>query len=192
MADSESAQLIAAAHAAGVALLAVDPALTWGELYTLISTLHAACSPGETQFDDLFTLADQLAADIGGAVAIEDLSMRVLAYSTIEGQRIDDQRMEGILRRRVPRYTADAEEYLSVMRSEAAIWSHEPHEHLPRLAMAVRAHGQALGSIWVVQGDRPLKLEAAETLAEAARAAAPHLARINLAADEVRRHRDES
>jgi hypothetical protein len=58
----------------------------------------AGDGPGE----ELFALADAIAAVIGGSVAIEDLDARVLAYSTRPGQRIDELRRQGILGRRVP------------------------------------------------------------------------------------------
>ncbi|WP_031170146.1 PucR family transcriptional regulator [Streptosporangium roseum] len=176
----------------GVALLLADPAVSWGQLYMLIDTMLAVvgpAAPGEP--GDLFALANQVAARIGGAVTIEDLAMRVLAYSTIEDQRIDDLRRDGILGLRVPAHPTHAEEYAAVLRTGSAIWSFVPAEYLPRLAIAVRARGDAIGTIWVVEGDRPLAPDAAEILAEAATAAAPHLARFNLAADQVRRRRAE-
>ncbi|MFD1933136.1 MULTISPECIES: PucR family transcriptional regulator [Nonomuraea] len=177
---------------AGTAVLRAAPEVSWGQLYTLIDALLAVAGPfGPGEPADLFTLANQIAARVGGAVAIEDLAMRILAYSTIEGQRIDDLRRDGILGRRVPEHPTHVEEYTAVLRSDGAIWSREPREFLPRLAIAVRARGEALGTIWAVEADRPLAPDAAEVLAEAAVAAAPHLARVNLDADEVRRRRTE-
>ncbi|MEV4250789.1 helix-turn-helix domain-containing protein [Streptosporangium canum] len=176
----------------GVSLLLAAPEVAWGRLYTLIEAMLAlAGSAAPSEPGDLFALANQVAARIGGAVAIEDLAMRVLAYSTIEGQRIDDLRRDGILGLRVPAHPTHAEEYAAVLRADSTIWSYVPVECLPRLAIAVRARGDAIGTIWAVEGDRPLAADAAEILAEAAAAAAPHLARFNLAADQVRRRRGE-
>ncbi|MFI6920457.1 PucR family transcriptional regulator [Nonomuraea spiralis] len=175
-----------------IALLLAAPTVSWGRLYMLIDTTLAVvghAAPGEP--GDLFALANQIAARIGGAVTIEDLSMRVLAYSTIEDQRIDDLRRDGILGLRVPAHPTNAEEYAAVLRTDSAIWSYVPAEYLPRLAIAVRARGDAIGTIWAVEGDQPLAPDAAEILAEAAVAAAPHLARYNLAADQVRRRSAE-
>ncbi|MEU8325353.1 helix-turn-helix domain-containing protein [Nonomuraea sp. NPDC048881] len=191
----DAAALTEAARGAGVALLAAAPGLAWGQLYALVDALLALVAPaadlgGGGQAGDLFALANQVAARVGGAVAIEDLAMRVLAYSTI-GQPIDDLRREGILGRRVPEHPTNAEEYAAVLRCEGAVWSHEPREYLPRLAIAVRARGEALGTIWAIQADEPLAPDADAVLAEAARTAAPHLARLSLAADEARRTRDE-
>ncbi|MBB4917870.1 PucR family transcriptional regulator [Streptosporangium saharense] len=187
--------LAEAAEAAGTALLAAAPDVSWGQLYTLIDALLAVVAPVESLGDiraaDLFALANQVAVRVGGAVAIEDLAMRVLAYSTVEGQQIDDLRREGILGRRVPEHPTNAEEYAAVLRAEDAVWSYQPREYYPRLAIAIRAHGEALGTIWALRAEEPLATDAAQVLAEAARVAAPHLARITLAADEARRRRDE-
>ncbi|MEU0565019.1 helix-turn-helix domain-containing protein [Nonomuraea sp. NPDC005983] len=187
--------LATAAEAAGTALLAAPPELSWGQLYTLVDALLAmvapAEDPGATRAADLFVLANEVAARVGGAVAIEDLAMRVLAYSTVEGQRIDELRKEGILGRRVPEHPTNAEEYAAVLRADGVVWSYVPREFYPRLAIAIRAHGEALGTIWAVRAEEPLAHDAAAVLEEAAAAAAPHLARINLATDEARRRRDE-
>ncbi|GGT05886.1 PucR family transcriptional regulator [Nonomuraea spiralis] len=191
-----AAALTEAARDAGVALLAAAPGLAWGQLYALVDALLALVAPaadlgGGVQAGDLFALANQVAQRVGGAVAIEDLAMRVLAYSTIGGQPIDELRREGILGRRVPEHPTNAEEYAAVLRCEQAVWSYQPREYLPRLAIAVRARGEALGTIWAIQADEPLAPDAPAVLAEAARTAAPHLARISLAADKARRTRDE-
>ncbi|MFI6505392.1 PucR family transcriptional regulator [Nonomuraea typhae] len=187
--------LATAAKAAGTALLAAPPELSWGQLYTLVDALLAMVAPAEDpgagRAADLFALANEVAMRVGGAVAIEDLAMRVLAYSTVEGQLIDDLRRQGILGRRVPEHPTNPEEYAAVLRSDGVVWSYEPREFYPRLAIAVRSHGEALGTIWAVQAEEPLAADAERVLAEAAAAAAPHLARINLAADEARRFRDE-
>ncbi|MFD0889657.1 hypothetical protein ACFQ08_34400, partial [Streptosporangium algeriense] len=152
---SDPESLVEAAEAAGTALLAATPDLSWGQLYTLIDALLAVVAPveslGDARAADLFALANQVAVRVGGAVAIEDLAMRVLAYSTVEGQQIDDLRREGILGRRVPEHPTNAEEYAAVLRAVAAVWSYEPREYYPRLAIAIRAHGEALGTIWALR-----------------------------------------
>ncbi len=174
--QSETAALIEAAQAGRIALLGANPRVAWGHLYVLIDALLAVAAPA-SHLDaspnvDLFTLANEIALHVGGAVTIEDLAMRVLAYSTIDGQRIDSLREAGILGRRVPAHPSHIEEYASVLRSQSAVWSYEPREYCPRLAIAVRARGEALGTIWVLQSDQPLVADAADVLARAAAAAA--------------------
>lgn len=186
---------VKAARRAGVSLLECAEEMTWGQLYTLIDALRAMTGPVSEsdgqRSADLFWLANDVALRVGGAVAIEDLSMRVLAYSTIPGQEVDDQRRDGILGRRVPDHPANVEEYSAVLRSATAVWSTSPAEYRPRLAIAIRDSGEALGSIWVLQGGQPLASDAAEVLADAARLAAQQLAQLNLAADADRRQRAE-
>ncbi|MCZ9883199.1 PucR family transcriptional regulator [Arthrobacter sp. B2a2-09] len=186
--------LTAAANRAGVTLLECSAELSWGQLYMLIDALRAVTGPVLEQDDraaDLFSLANDIALRAGGAVAIEDLSMRVLAYSTIPGQEVDDLRRDGILGRRVPDHPTNAEDYSAVLRTETAIWIRDQPDFRPRLAIAVRDGGEPLGSIWVIEGVKPVAAKASEVLAEGARLAAPHLARLNVAADADRRQRAE-
>ena len=61
---------------------------------------------------------------------------------------------------------------------------------LPRLAIAVRAGSELLGSIWVVDDDSgPLGRDADEALVQAAGLAALHLLAARTAADQARRQR---
>lgn len=185
----------AAADLAGVPLLECAPEVPWGQLYTLIDSVLAMTAPipesDGSLSADLFSLANDIALRAGGAVAIENLSMRVLAYSTIAGQEVDEARRDGILGRRVPAHPTNAEEYAAVLRATTAVWSTEPQEYHPRLAIAIRDRGEALGTIWIVQGSQPLADDAGEVLLDGARQAAPQLARFTLAANAERRKRTE-
>ncbi|WP_283133952.1 PucR family transcriptional regulator [Rhizohabitans arisaemae] len=191
----DPARLVQRARAHGIALLEAAPEIAWGRLYSLVSTLRALGEPSAggpgTESDDLFDLANTLAVKIGGAVAVEDVTTRILAYSSIPGQLIDEERREGILGRKVPPHPTNAEEYGALARGDEAVWFHRPGESFPRLAIGVRGGGENLGSIWVVQGDRNLAPDAKLLLAEAGRSAAAFLSRHRLAGDAARRLRDE-
>ena len=68
----------------GVAVMVVDPAVSWSELAAVVYGLvlegrETESGRGPT---DLFALADSLAEATGGAVTIEDRLSRVLAYSS--------------------------------------------------------------------------------------------------------------
>lgn len=184
-----------AARRTGVAVLESAPDVAWGRLYTLIDAIKTMSGPisdaDNRHSADLFRLANDIALRTGGAVSIEDLAMRVLAYSTIPGQEVDGLRRDGILGRRVPDDPTNAEEYAAVLRSVTAVLSPPTATVRPRLAIAVRDRGEALGSIWVLEGSTPLSEDAAEVLAEAAPSAAAQLARFNLVADADRRQRTE-
>lgn len=149
---------------------------------------------------DLFALANAIAAMVGGATAIEDLQTRVLAYSTLPDQPIDDTRRDGILGRQVPDLPDNAEAYASLFRAHGAVrlpgamTPNLPGEPavpvgLARLAVAVRAGAEPLGSIWVVDSIGALDDAAATELERAADIAALHILRARSAADLARAQR---
>ena len=149
---------------------------------------------------DLFALANAIAAMVGGATAIEDLQTRVLAYSTLPDQPIDDTRRDGILGRQVPDLPDNAEAYASLFRASGAVrlpgamTPNLPGEPavpvgLARLAVAVRAGVEPLGSIWVVDVTGSLDDAAATELERAAAIAALHILRARSAADLARAQR---
>ena len=130
--------------------------------------------------EELFALADAIGAVVGGAVAIEDLDRRVLAYSTLPGQRIDELRRRGILGRRVPEQPEQPEEQLLQYRQVLAapgvlrLPVLSPDE-LPRAAVAVRAGDRPLGTIWAIEGGSPVDAAGERALLDGARLAALHL-----------------
>jgi sugar diacid utilization regulator len=145
---------------------------------------------------DLFALADAVAAMVGGATTIEDPGSRVLAYSSLD-HPIDVPRQEAILGRRVPanwmRRLNDEGIFRRLWQEDAVIHVHLDIAGLrPRLAVAVRAGGQVLGSIWVIEGEKPFAPEAEAGLKEAAELAAIHLLRHSSSEDIERRHRSEA
>ncbi len=183
---------------AGVALLAIDRDVAWGHLYTLLRTATAslgvegAHGPGGVAVGDLFTLANAVAAMVGGPTTIENPQSIVLAYSSLD-EPIDEPRRETILGRRVPAAWLHRLQEDGVFRR---LWSGddvvrltyaEPSGFRTRLAIAVRAGGQILGSIWVAEGRVPLGDEAEAALREAARIAALHLVRHQVGDDLERR-----
>lgn len=191
-----------AAESADVAVLAVATDISWGQLHTLLRT--AISAPGESletstggiPAGDLFALANAVAALVGGPVTIEDQAWRVLAYSNTDDP-IDEARRQAILGRKVPeRWTAWYREQ-GVLRR---LWAGEvvriefpddTEATQPRLAAAVRAGGDVLGSIWVLEGKEKLGADAEDALREAARIAALHLIRHRSGEDLERRRRSD-
>lgn len=143
------------------------------------TTEGAGDGPGE----ELFALADAIAAVIGGSVAIEDLDARVLAYSTRPGQRIDELRRQGILGRRVPDQAAPQAErqqrqYRQVLAASGVVrLPGLAEEELPRAAVAIRAGDLPLGTIWAIVDGGGLDAAGEQTLTEAALTAALHMLR---------------
>ncbi|WP_129840124.1 PucR family transcriptional regulator [Streptomyces sp. RFCAC02] len=176
--------LRATAREAGVAVLLRTAWAGWAQLVgSLRAWLAAGGVPADPEIErvalgDLDGLAEAVAALVGGAVTIEDVHSRVLAYSTT-GADVDEIRMLTILGRRVPEWRVAA---LREAGFFSALWGSGDVVHRPaegavpeRLAVAVSSAGEILGSIWVAAAGGPLPPGAAATLRAAARAAAPHL-----------------
>ena len=190
------APLVAAAEAAGVALLVAPRDASWGQLHVLLRSARSASSAaaGTTApLGDLFGLADAVSALVGGAVTVEDDRSVVLAYSSTE-YAVDQPRRDTILGRRVPpEWLARLQDsgVFRRLRSSDEVVRVELDGITPRLAVAVRAGGELLGSLWVVEGDRPLGAEAERALREAASMAALHLLRARSGDDLERRRAGE-
>lgn len=196
--------MIDIAQAAGIALVRVTPEMTWTQFHRLVRTTMASAGQsseahanGGVALGDLFGLANAVAAMVGGPVTIEDVRSRVLAYSSLDTE-IDEPRRRTILGRQVP------EEWVTAL-NEAGIfrrlWSSDdvihvdglagPGELRPRIATAVRAGEEIVGSIWVAEGDAPLDGHAEEALRQAAKIAALHLVRSRYGEDVERRMRGD-
>ena len=196
--------VLAAAAEAGVAVLVAPPAMSWGQLYSLLLTAGSAAPAAPSQvteapLGDLFALANAIAAAVGGATTIEDSTNRVLAYSNL-GHRIDPARQETILGRQVPSGWIQRLQEAGVFRRlwqtdevvRIADFADEDRTYLSRIAVAVRAGGELLGSVWVIEGDHPLGEEAERTLRDAGEIAALHLLRHRTATDVDRQRRAEA
>ncbi|MEV7009513.1 helix-turn-helix domain-containing protein [Streptosporangium sp. NPDC051022] len=181
--------VLAEARAGGIAVLLVEPEVSWSQLSGVVYGLvlegrETDAGRGPT---DLFAFADTLATEIGSAVTIEDQMSRVLAYSGSQ-QTADPARLETILGRRVPdtvrrlfegkgvfAHLATSDEPLFVDPSPA-------HGLRGRMVVAVRAGRELLGSIWV-ECEQPLSGTRRTVLGDGARAVALHLLRSRVSAD---------
>lgn len=185
----------------GITLLDATPSIAWAQLLSLTGQVGAAPSAGTRSgpaVGDLFALANAVASMVGGAVTIEDVQSRVLAYSNLDAP-IDAARRETILGRQVPR------RWIERLRREGAfarLWSTDEvvpidvgevdgEPVLARRAVAVRAGGEFLGSIWVSEGRKPFDDTTDDALREAAGMAALHLVRHQAGHDLHRRIRGE-
>jgi hypothetical protein len=199
--DDGAAALAHTARSQGIALLAATPDVAWGQLHSLVRTAVAAGGmvpddgAGGVPIGDLFALANAVAAMAGGPVTIEDPRSVVLAYSNLDDDsEIDEGRRATILGRRVP------DEWIQRLQDDGVFrrLAQEPgvvradYGELgikPRLATAVRAGDEILGSIWVQESARPLGPDTEAALLEAGRIAALHLLRHRSSADLERSRR---
>ncbi|MGD6744887.1 PucR family transcriptional regulator [Streptomyces sp. BH106] len=187
------------ADGVSTALLARAPWVDWGELIGLLRAALAAGGarvpePGvDVGLGDLPALASALAALVGGAITIEDPESNVLAYSPT-ADTADPLRRLTILGRRVPRWRV---EELAESGFLAALWAGDVVHRAAdgrfpeRLAVAVRAGEEVLGSLWAAADGEPLPAGAREALRQAAAIAVPHLLHHRLrsrSAEGRRRH----
>lgn len=187
-------ELRAAAEASGVALLAADEQLAWHQLETLVASALATTPRKDgaaPAMGDLFGLANAIAGLVGGATTIEDPHQRILAYSTLPNQPIDEDRRQGILGLHVPDNSVNDAQYRQLALAAGVCRFPAEPGGMPRLAVPVKAGDELLGSIWVVDADTGLGIEAQRALVEGARLAALHLLRARADDDLARRQRGE-
>ncbi|MBM6404545.1 helix-turn-helix domain-containing protein [Phycicoccus sp. CSK15P-2] len=194
----------AAADAAGVAVLGLRTGVPWIHLTAMLRSLLAegevegdeAESLGGLPSGDLFAVANAVASLLDAPVTIEDRDARVLAFSGRQDEA-DASRVETILGRQVPeRYFRNLTErgvFRELYRSDGPVYVDpiEVSEHglsMLRVAMAVRAGDEVLGSIWAAVPER-LGEERTAALVEAGTLVALHMLRVRAGADAQRRVR---
>ncbi len=199
------------AASTGVAVLSVPEEMTWTQLHAFLLNarrfsvqVDGGGGIAGVPIGDLFALANAIAGMVGGAVTIEDPARRVLAFSTLGDQPIDAARRRSILGRQVPDSQGMRKLYRRVLETDGVMTA--DHQMLrdvleggldevedldPRSAVAIRAGGRMIGSIWVDHPVTPLGGEALHALTEAARIAAPHVIQARAARDVERRIRGE-
>ncbi len=190
-----------AAKEAGTAVLGIPPEMGWGLLHTHLRTVMLGSGsplptgPEAVAIGDLFALANSIAAYVGGAVTIEDTKFQVLAYSSLD-QPIDKPRREVILSRRYPDSWAKKIYNAGIpgqLYGANAVVTIEGWAGLRRrMAVAIRAGTEILGSIWVVEGEKKLGQSAEEALLRAAQVASLHMVHHGAPEDLERRRRGET
>ncbi|MFI6662114.1 PucR family transcriptional regulator [Streptomyces sp. NPDC050523] len=196
--------LAAAAEASGVALLGLTRGASWTQVAAMLRTIIAEGEVGMdgpqtlggAAFGDLFALANAIAALIDAPVTIEDRRSRVLAFSGQQDEA-DASRAETILGRQVPerlsRQLTDLGIFRDLYRSRGPVYVPPMRVGredltLPRVAVAVRAGEETIGSIWAAV-HRPLTPERSQALRDAAKVVALHILRLRAGTDVERRLR---
>jgi hypothetical protein len=190
----------------GIALLGIRRGATWAQLSALLRSILAEDDIGVGEPEtlgglpagDLFAVANAVAALLDAPVTIEDRSSRVLAFSGRQDEA-DASRVETIIGRQVP------ERYARIL-TERGVFRDLYHDDKPvvvdphlfgfadltkqRVAIAVRAGDQVLGSIWAAM-DGEVTTERTAALQDAARLVALHMLRVRAGADVHRRLRTD-
>jgi PucR C-terminal helix-turn-helix domain/GGDEF-like domain len=188
----------------GTVLCALTRGASWNQLAALLRSLLADDglraagreTIGGVPSGDMFTLANAVAALLDAPVTFEDRSSRVLAFSGRQDEA-DASRVETVLGRQVPdRYTRVLEErgvFQALYGGDRPVFidlrpAGLAEIQVPRVAVAVRAGDEILGSIWVATPG-PLSPAREQALADAAKLVALHMLRVRAGADVERRLR---
>lgn len=200
----ENPRIEAAAATAGIALLALTPGATWAQLAAMLRTLIAEENVGDEQPEtlagmpsgDLFALANAISTLLDAPVTIEDRRCRILAFSGNQSET-DASRVASILGRQVPA------EHIRIMEERGVfkrlynqydpvyfdpITLEDDEADKPRVAVAVRAGEEILGSMWAVVGE-PLSEERMRAFRDSAKLVALHMLRLRAGTDAERRLR---
>lgn len=198
-------EIEAAVADSSVALVGLRRGATWTQLTALLRSLLAEDDVAATDQEtlgglpsgDLFAVANAVAALLDAPVTIEDRSSRVLAFSGRQ-EEADESRIETVIGRQVP-------ERYARMLTELGVFSDLYRFDRPvvvrpsdlgdvistqRVAIAVRAGDEVLGSIWVAM-DGPVTDEWTTALRDAAKLVAVHMLRARAGADVQRRLRTD-
>ncbi len=192
-----------AVAASGVALLTLHRGASWTQLVTLLGSLLAGRDYGHVETEtlgglpagDLFAVANAIGSLLDAPITIEDRNSRVLAFSGRQDEA-DPSRIETILGRQVPErfasLLAESGVFSELYRSQAPVYIApmltDDGFTRPRVAMAVRAGQEVLGSIWAAV-DGPLPQDRLTAMVDASKIVALHLLQLRVGADVERRLR---
>ncbi|WP_372469361.1 PucR family transcriptional regulator [Microbacterium maritypicum] len=193
-----------ASEATGIPVLALTRGASWAQLAAMLRSLIAegdvgdqgATTLGGMPSGDLFALANAIATLLNAPVTIEDRNSRVVAFSGRQHEA-DPARIETVLGRQVPeRFARQLEErgvfqelYRSVDPIDVGpVNNTEGLPSFPRVALAVRAGDEILGSIWAAVQE-PLSPDRVRALKDSAGLVALHMLRLRAGADVERRLR---
>ncbi|QIS19095.1 PucR family transcriptional regulator [Nocardia terpenica] len=185
--------LRAAAHDAGIALVAVHPHARWEMVHALIGRItghgtgpRATVESVPALDSDLFGLAHSVAESTRGLVSIEDEQWRVLAYSADSTTAADAVRRSSVLGRQGPTgymHWLQREGVFDRLRNTGDVVevpARAEWETRRRIAIGIREPGRpggrrprtVLGTIWVQEAAEPLDADSSQVLRGAASIAA--------------------
>ncbi|MEV7013520.1 helix-turn-helix domain-containing protein [Streptosporangium sp. NPDC051022] len=213
---ASAAPLAEAAAEAGVALVALESAMSWSHLHTLVEDtvplgenlvavpgrdLGSVAVPGRdlgsVSVGDLNALVNVIAETLDRPVGIVDTQWRLLAYSAVPGQVNDDLQRDVIMHRVVPARNAPRETRRLLLTTGRALrfLTNAPYDTAEytiwRVGAGIRNGLEPLGMLWVLEGRDQLPDDRLVLVEEFARLAAVHLLRARTARSVDRERRGE-
>jgi sugar diacid utilization regulator len=179
-------QLRSAAVRHSLAVLVAPDNVDWTRLVTLAraSVMGAAAdSVSGVRLGDLYAFANAAASITNGAASIVDPLGRVLGYSTLPGQPVDELRRVTTLSLQEIQPPAFDTDFKTVYASSGAVLVPAIDDEMARLALAVRAGGELLGSIWIIDPGEDKREAALNALGRMAPLAGLHMLHARSASD---------
>jgi hypothetical protein len=189
-----------AAEIAGTTVLGIPFGMSWQVFHQLATTaissaseLELVADTGSVTLGDVFALANAIAAMVGGAVTIDDSELRLMAFSSLEGQPVDETRRSSIIAAAFPDHLKKRIRHDGTLAQMLAgeVVGFDYFGDLPRLGVAIKAGDTLLGFMFVIKGGRTVSAEDETLLHEAARVAALHLLHVKTVQNVERRVRDD-
>lgn len=180
----EELRSVAIRHSLAV-LVAPDDA-DWTRLVALAraSVMGAATdSVSGVRLGDLYAFANAAASITNGAASIVDPLGRILGYSTLPGQPIDELRRITTLTLQETIQPAFDQDFKIVYAAPGAVLVPAIDDGMARLALAVRAGGELLGSIWIIDPGKEKRAAALNALDRMAPLAGLHMLHARSASD---------
>jgi sugar diacid utilization regulator len=138
------------------ALLLLEHDADWADTARSLRVLGAGDSrlaASGIRQGDLFALANTLAALAGGAVSLVDTAGRVVGYSTHVDQPIDALRRSTTLALHEGHHPRSDSQFRQLAASPSALFFDDSGSQYGRVALPVRAAGELLGTVWIIQVD---------------------------------------
>lgn len=135
-------------------LLFLEREADWADVAQILRALGSAGSGSVAsgiRQGDLFALANTLASIAGGAVSLVDTAGRILGYSTHADQPIDALRRSTTLALHEGYHPRTDAHFLRLSTSASAIYFEGNGSQFGRVALPVRAGGELLGTVWMIQ-----------------------------------------
>jgi hypothetical protein len=152
----------------------------WAELATLLRSFLKTPLPARVSgvhLGDLFGLANTVSSLAGGAVSLVDATGQIVGYSTHSDQPIDELRRRTTLLLQEDTPLSQDADYRAVLSSDHPLSFAADSGQYGRVATAVRAADEFLGTVWVVQIDPASSGNTERVLAEVSPIVAEHLLR---------------
>lgn len=150
-AERDALRLLGQQHS--ISMILAEQRADWLTLASMLRSAAAVSSIGAVagiRVGDLFAFANAVALATGGATAIVDPAGRLLGFSNLADQPLDELRRRSTLLLAEPDSPARDPDYRRVYASNTCVHIPGQSGTFDRVAIAIRSDREILGSLWVL------------------------------------------